>query len=253
MVWPVTPLHQPLGLHQRNVQPALLQHQRGGDAHDAAPQHRHVGLDLALQPGELGRVRARVQPHRSAVVGERAHDPPSACSSASSSSRMSDSALRAMVKTWVAGFSDRNAEHPVRVLGHPHHGAGRLRAGLHAHGHHGGARRAALGPQPQQRRPLGLDHLGVIADGEGAGAHGVVKLRAGRGPLGLGVADDLRPDDPVDVLAGVGQDIPDGLRRHRHEALVGGHDRQRYPRASGRNRVSAPRAGQGNRLRRANG
>ena len=141
--------------------------------------------------------------------------------SASSSRRISDSALRPFVTRCSGGQQRERGEHAVGVLGHRHERPAVL--GLQLERHRGGAGRAALGAQAEAARALGLERDGVIGQLQRTEADRVVELRAGRRPLGLGVADDLRADDPVAVAVGVGQDVPDRLAGHRHVSLVRRH------------------------------
>ena len=63
-----------------------------------------------------------------------------------------------------------------------------------------------------------VDRLGVVADRERPEPNCVVELRAGRGPVGIGVTDLLGPHDPVAIGARTGEDSPSARGLSRRSA-----------------------------------
>ena len=94
---------EPAGLEQHDAQPGLLEQQRGGDPDDAAADHRDVGVHVRLEPRPGVRLRPRVDPDRRVSHARR---------SASSSRRISDSALRPFVTRCSGGSSASGANTP---------------------------------------------------------------------------------------------------------------------------------------------
>ena len=203
-----------VGLQQHHANPGLVQQQRRRHADDAAADHGDVGRDVTVEPRMLRRRRGGLEPDRPA-----GHD--SLRRSASSSRRISDSALRTLVKTCSSRVERQERIDPVRMLDDLDRRSAVHR--LHPQDHRRGPERPALRAQPQPARRLGLDHLGVVAQRQRPEPDRVMKPRARSGEPGIRVADRLRSHDPVRVAVRVGERLPHRRGRDGHEPAVGGH------------------------------
>ena len=187
MVWPVTPWPIRPASSSTTRTPASCSSSAVVTPTMPPPITATSRGDVAVQARELRRRRRCLEPERALHR------------SASSSRRISDSALRTLVATCTSGLKRERPVRPVGVLDDLHAGPAVDRR--HAQDHGRGADRTALGAQAQVPRRLGLDHLGVVAGASAARSRscgGACVPGAGNSASASRIV--LGTDDPVAVV-----------------------------------------------------